>query len=815
MNKVISKYSVIKFSGSAISSENSLEHIEKIIQRAGANGRSTIIVISAIEKLTDQLSQINKNIDNKEAASAHLDEALNILKNFLSKAPKLLSELEKNLINELMSIKHEFGKARSEELKARILGIGEIISTKAIYEMLNNRGIKSVLLKAEECIQIRKKFQRNIINIDATAKKLTECLAPGNSVFLISGFIGCDDNKNLAILERGGSDHTLAAIAEIVGASSVEVYTNTSGFMSADPEKVSNCYQLSHLSYNEALELSHYGAHIVATSLLKTAIRKNFEIYVTNIKDTGLNDPTVISNRESQSDKIIKGISSISNVSLFKIDGSKLVSDAQLFEHIVPALEKANINILLLTSGSSYNSISIAVAKHETDKAESVLKLAIADLEIQPSSSIEKLNEVSIISIVGENMRLRPGVSGKFFSVLGRNGINILAISQGSSELNITVAITKKDEHKALNAVHDAFLLSETKTINLFLLGHGQIGKELLRQINNQSRELLDRLRLNLKIVLVANSKKFIFNESGFDFKDVHNLLEKSDLKFDLNEIIKSISAANLPSSIFIDCTASEKVACSYIELIKSNISIVTPNKKANSSSIAEYKSIKEALKRSNSQFYYETNVGAGLPVINTLNDLILSGDSIISIEGVLSGTLSYIFNNFKEGTKFSDILLNAKDQGYTEPDPRDDLSGLDVGRKILILARELGLNLDLEDISIENLVPAALQNLSVDEFLNQIQEYDIHFDKLLQESTIADKKLRYVANLSSNSATVKLVAVSNDHPLATLDGSDNMICFTTQRYNKRPLVIRGPGAGVEVTAAGVFADILRASSYL
>jgi len=519
-------------------------------------------------------------------------------------------------------------------------------------------------------------------------------------------------------------------------------------------------------------------------------------------------------------EKIESEITSMRDIALLRIQGAGMVGVPGVSKRVFGALSSENINIILITQDASEYSICFAITPEMAEKAKVIIDKEfgreIADKKIDPVF-VEK--NLAIIALAGENLKKVPGTAGKFFTALGKNGINVSAIAQGSSELNISAVIPKVDQKKAIDAINDAFLLSGTKKLHLFLFGCGQIGSTMLKQIAAQKDFLQKDKALEIKIIGIANSKKMAFSREGISINDWKKSLENGDPSSAENFVTKMIKL-NLPNSVFVDCTSNEEITKFYEKILRESISIVTPNKKANSGNLETYKKLKETAKKSNIKFLYETNVGAGLPIINTLNDLLYSGDKIIKIEAVLSGTLSYIFNSFNGEKSFSEIVLEAQKKGYTEPDPRDDLNGLDVARKLLILSREIGLPLEMNDIKVENLVPEDCRDTSsIEEFFNKLKTHDDYYSSKQKTASEKGERLCYIAKIVSDrtqsQASVNLHSIDKNHPFFSLSGSDNIISFTTNRYLERPLVIKGPGAGAEVTAAGVFADIIRIANYL
>lgn len=584
--------------------------------------------------------------------------------------------------------------------------------------------------------------------------------------------------------------------------------------MTANPRKVKKAFPIKEISYIEAMEMCHFGVKIIHPTVIQEAQRKNIPIVIKNKLNPDF--PGTVISKKTNHNFIIQGISSISDIALLRLQGSGMVGVPGVSKRLFGALSNEKINIILISQASSEHSICFAVEPNSAEQAknaiESEFSEEIKNNQIDPVF-IEK--NLSIIAIVGENMRHTPGISAKLFSALGKNGINISAIAQGSSELNISTVISKTDEEKALNAIHDAFFLSGTKTLNIFMIGCGQIGSTLLDQIQAQSASLQQNQSLEIKLIGIANSKKSFFDKDGIDLKNWKETLENSEPST-TEEFVEKMIKLNLPNSIFIDSTGNEKITENYEKILGNSISIVTPNKKANSGDYKTYLKLKETAKKSNIKFLYETNVGAGLPIINTLHDLLYSGDKIIRIEAVLSGTLSYIFNSFTGEKAFSEVVLETKQKGYTEPDPRDDLNGIDAARKILILAREIGLPLEMKDISVENLVPEdCRQTSSIEEFFSKLSTHNSDYSEKLAKAKTEGKRLCYIAKIENGKASVKLETVDSAHPFSALSGSDNIVSFTSTRYLERPLVIKGPGAGAEVTAAGVFADVIRIANYL
>ncbi|HYG19819.1 MAG TPA: bifunctional aspartate kinase/homoserine dehydrogenase I, partial [Ohtaekwangia sp.] len=605
-----------------------------------------------------------------------------------------------------------------------------------------------------------------------------------------------------------------AIFAGALAASALEIWTDVNGMMTADPRLVKKAFTVPQMSYEEAMELSHFGAKVIFPATMQPAMANRIPIWIKNTFNPSF-EGTVI-HADATNGKIIKGISSMNGVSLLSLQGSGLLGVVGASMRLFATLAREKINVILISQASSEHSICFAVENEFAQRA----KVAI-EREFQYEIRNEEIDEVgverdlSIVAVVGDGMKHSPGTSGRMFSGLGRNGINVMAIAQGSSERNISAVVSQADVAKALNALHEAFFLSDHKVLHIFLVGTGLIGNSLITMIRDQFEKLARENLLEINVVAVANSKKMLFQEEGLSLDECVDAMKASGEPMEMERFVEKMIALNLPNGIFVDCTSSEEVTGFYEPILAANISIVTPNKKANSGPMEKYRRLKQTAFKRGVKFLYETNVGAGLPVLNTMNDLLLSGDKVISIEGVLSGTLNFIFSSFGEGMKFSDVVREAKDKGYTEPDPRDDLSGMDVARKILILSRETGLPFELTDITVENLVPADCQgDITVEEFFRRLAGHDDAFEKLRGAAAARKEKLRYLAVLRNGKVQVELGSVPEQHPFYSLSGSDNIILLTTERYHERPMVIRGPGAGAAVTAAGVFADIIRIGHY-
>ena len=697
-----------------------------------------------------------------------------------------------------------------------ILSFGERNSCYIIAKVLNEKGIPASYLDARQVIKTDKNFGSAKVDFDLTYEKIKEHYSKHPEIQVVTGFIGTAKGGLTTTLGRGGSDYTAALVAAGLNAKHLEIWTDVNGVLTADPRKVKRAFTIPSMTYAEAMEMSHFGAKVIYPPTLQPALKKNIPLYIKNTFNPTFKG-TYISDKQDPSGHAVKGISSISGIALLTLSGSGLFGVHGIAARLFSCLAQAGINIILITQGSSEHSISFAIQPKSASKAKKRIEKEF-EYEMQMSivEPVKVEDNLSVIAIIGENMRYRPGISGRLFNALGNNGVNAIAIAQGSSELNISVVINQDDESKALNSLHEAFFLSETRELHLFMVGVGLIGSTLIKQIKDQADFLKENQAIELKIVGLSNSKTMVFNPEGIDLKNWKKDLAAAEEKANISMFVDKMRNLNLPNSIFIDNTANTGIANHYESILDASISISTPNKIATSSSYLQYQRLKTIAKKRGVQFMYETNVGAGLPVLSTLKDLINSGDRILKIEGVLSGSLSYIFNNYTEGRQFSDIVLEAKKLGYTEPDPRVDLNGIDVRRKIIILARETGLALEAADVKIENILPKACQEATtVEDFFVEIEKANAGFEKKRAKAAKAGKVLRMIASLDKGKAKIAMKEVDATHPFYTLSGSDNMIVFTTDRYKERPLVIRGPGAGAEVTAAGVFAEVITIGNLL
>jgi aspartokinase/homoserine dehydrogenase 1 len=807
---------VLKFGGSSVGTPERILSIVSILKTYYGRGDKFTVVFSAFGGVTDSLIEMAHLASEGDPKYQDVFESFS--KRHFDAIEKLLSGPLKQEIKDELYKNHEVLKnllagvflvrEASKRTMDYVLSFGERNSAFIINYVLQQHGIPAKYLNARQIIKTNKNFGNAKVDLKLTYEKIKEYYSQNSGIHIVTGFIASAKGGLTTTLGRGGSDYTASLLSAGLEADVLEIWTDVDGVLTADPRKVKKAFTISEMSYSEALEMSHFGAKVIYPPTLHPVMVNNIPLYIKNTFNPEFIG-TRISNKTQKQEKAVKGISSISKISLLTIQGSGLFGVPGIAGLVFSSLAQAGINVILITQGSSEYSISFAIdpanAKLAREVLEETFKNEIRSNLVDP---IKVENNLSTVAIIGEQMRYMPGIAGRLFNALGKNGINVVAIAQGSSELNISVVVSQKDEEKALNALHDGFFLSESNQLHLFIVGVGLIGKALIAQIAKQSNFLKTQKGTDLKIIGISNSQKMLFHEDGIDLHNWKDQLEQSEESADIQRFVTKMKHFNLPNSIFVDNTASKDVAEQYLAVLENSISISTPNKIANSADYDSYKHLHETARKRGVLFSYETNVGAGLPVISTLRNLIDSGDKILKIEGVLSGSLSYIFNNLALGKSFSSIVKEALDLGYTEPDPRADLGGLDVMRKILILSREVGFPLEMADISFEPILPSYLIDApDINSFFDQLPLQDENFTKLVFDSV--DQKLCVIAKLEGGKASVRLQKVGKESPFFNLDGSDNMIVFTTERYMERPLVVRGPGAGAEVTAAGVFAEIL------
>ena len=808
---------VIKFGGTSVATSKSLKNVFSIIENEKEN---TIVVVSALGGITDLLhdfisSKGNSSVDYlKEIEERHLEIIHGLSK--VENQSSLLSFLKQQL-NELETILEAVSTIDEITKKtiSKVLSFGEILSSKIIFELLNQRGNDISYLDSREIIFTKYHNNNEIIDEEKTGISISNNIELIDSKLIIMpGFIATDSNNEISNLGRGGSDYTASVMANYTNSEALEIWTDVSGVFSANPKIVKNSKAIESLSYKEAMELSFFGAKVIYFPTLQPLIEKSIPAYIKNTFDKDAIGTCISNKGENNEESTIKGISHIEKISLINFEGSGMVGVPGFSKRFFGALSERGINVIMITQASSEFSICVAVKESDANNA----KISI-DKEFEYEISQRKINECQIenslsnIAIVGDKMKSKKGVSGKLFSTLGNNNINIRAIAQGASERNISIIIDEKDNTKALNSLHEAFFENNCKNLHLFITGVGNVGSNLIRQISDQKKSLEESLGLKMKVMALSNSKKMLLSDTEIDLTDWKSKLDSSNIKSDNDKFLDFSIKQNLRNSLFIDNTANSDITVNYNKYLKNGIGIVTCNKIACSSELEKYLDLKSLSRTHNAPFLYETNVGAALPIINTLNNLINSGDQITKIEAVLSGTLNYIFNTFNKENSFYEVVKKAVDLGYTEPDPKIDLCGIDVSRKILILARESGEKIEFSDVQNISFLPdESINTESKEEFLESIKNNNDHFNKMLDKALKNKSRLKYVASLIDGKASVSLKEINENHPFYNLQGSDNITVFHTDRYKESPLVVKGAGAGGEFTASGVFADIIKAS---
>lgn len=811
---------IIKFGGTSIATPENIYQVFTILQEQLLH-QELAVVFSAFGGVTESLLSTAKlagagNLAYRKELNALAERHLKMVQQLIAvqRQARVMTFVEVRF-KELEDLFHGIFLIKENSAKTLdyVASFGERLSTFILAEALSGKGLPTTFVDARDLIRTNNRFGQARVDHQKTTELIKNFFAQHKGTKIITGFIASTENGETTTLGRSGSDYTASIFASALDATAVEIWTDVSGVLTSDPNLVYTAITIPHLSYNEAMELSHFGAKVIFPATMQPVMKKNIPIYIKNTFEPE-NKGTII-NGEPNKGGLIKGISSMSEISLVTVQGTGLLEEGAALSRVFKALAESKIKIILISQASSEQSICLAIKTEETSLAKKTLEKEFTyEIKSGEMEDVSLLHGLATLAVVGENMRQNPGTSGRLFRALGQNNINVVAIAQGSSELNISAVIPQADLQKALNALHEAFFLSETKVLHVFLVGTGLIGTALMKMIAHQQHKLVHENELDIQIHGLANSRFMAFHEDGFNINQEYVLNEK-DQPMDLDTFIAKMEEMNFSNSVFVDCTASQDVADRYARILEAKVGIVTPNKKANSSSLENYRMLKRIAKRRGVKFLYETNVAAGLPVINTLQDLMLSGDKVIRIEAVLSGSMNFIFSTLENGAPFSEVVRVAKEKGFTEPDPRDDLSGMDVARKILILGREAEQELEFEDITIQSMVPEdCMDTKSVVDFFEKLKKHDPNFSTLLDESITKGERLRFMATLEGGKATVGLKSLPESHPFSTLKGSDNMILMTTDRYNDRPMIIRGPGAGADVTAAGVFADVIRIGNY-
>jgi len=812
---------VLKFGGTSVADSKSISHVIEIIKKS--NATKQVVVVSALGGITNILIDMAEKASRGDSTFKNslpiLEERhLNPIQHFIpvTHQSEIISFLKTQLNNleELLESLFTLQELTPKSL-AKVSSYGEILSSKIIFQILKYANQDVVFKDARELLYTHEVNDREVINQTKSEQACKDFFNKETAeVILLPGFIATDENEEITNLGRGGSDYTAALIANYIDASILEIWTDVSGMYTAHPNLVSQALPIPFLSYNEAMELSHFGAKVIFPPTLQPLVEKEIPILIKNTFDAAAQGTKINKKGTSEGGNgtVVKGVSHIENVALINLEGSGMIGIPGFSKRLFECLSKKKINIIMITQASSEHSICIGLRSEDAKDAKKAIDTEF-EFEISLSRVEPALVEMNMtnIAVVGDNMKKHQGISGKLFSSLGSNNINIRAIAQGASERNISIIIDERNTQKALNSIHECFFETQTKELNLFITGVGNVGGKLLEQINQQQAYLLEHLRLKVRVIALANSRKMLLSAVPLDLENWRELLDQSKQTSDRESFFNHIKSLNLRNSIFVDNTANEEIAGEYNRYLEHNIGVVTCNKIACASSLSNYKELKRTARKFGTPFLFETNVGAGLPVIDTLNNLIASGDVIHKIQAILSGSLNFIFNNFTSSTTFASIVQAAQKEGYTEPDPKIDLSGVDVARKILILARESGFEEELASIDNKSFLPQEVLDTKNNEaFFKALEKHESHFQTLLAKASEKNCRLKYVAQLENGKASVGLQEIDPSHDFYNLEGSDNIILFYTNRYKNQPLIVKGAGAGAEVTAGGIFGDIIR-----
>ena len=810
---------ILKFGGTSVANAKNINLILSIVKKTADTSTKLVVVVSAFSGVTDLLILAAKKAAKKDNSFKEVvlqieekhKEAIEELITTSQQKP-LLDNINSD-INHLKTLLDGcflLGEL-SNRTSDRIMGFGELLSSQIIAKAMEQKVPNSGYKDSREIIKTNNHFGKAVVNFELSNQLIKDYFNSNtNRINVLPGFIASSTDGYSTTLGRGGSDYTAAILAGALNAEFLEIWTDVSGMFTANPKIVKQAQPIETISYQEAMELSHFGAKVLYPPTIQPILKLNIPIVIKNTFEPEAAG-TYISSERNKNENPIKGISHIDNIALLTLEGPGMIGVSGSSKRLFEVLSIENINVIFITQASSEHSICIGILNDDAKIAQVAIDKAF-EIEIFQNKINESVVEenLCIIALVGENMKNHQGLSGKMFSTLGKNNVNIRAIAQGASERNISAVINKRDIKKALNTLHECFFEDNAKQLNLFVMGVGNVGEKFIEQIHQQKKFLKENLKINLRVIALSNSRKMLFDEEGISLNNWKTSLENGEVA-NKESFISNVIALNLRNSIFVDVTANESISQTYTHYLKQNISVVTCNKIACSSAYENYNNLKQLSRKFNAPFLFETNVGAGLPIIDTLKHLIASGDKVHKIQAVLSGSLNFIFNNFDEKNSFHDVVKEAGVQGFTEPDPKIDLSGVDVARKILILIRESGYKMEIEEIANESFLPVeCLETKNNNDFFASLIKNAAHFENIYKEALAKDNRLKYVAKFEDGKASVGLQFIPKESPFYNLEGKDNIVQFYTDRYVDQPLLIKGAGAGAAVTASGIFADVIR-----
>lgn len=818
------KWTVHKFGGTSVANSERIEAVAKIIKRDHV--QKTGVVVSAMSGVTDQLLQLLEMASNrKESLKEHLDslkkkhlDAIEDLLPAINRTP-LVAAIQSDF-NDVEDILRGVWLTREYSTRTRdfISGLGEVWNAQFLNAKLQALGLKSEWLDARQILVVTPAVPTSNVLWEPSQKKLDHWVKSHTHAdyVVITGFVAQTEDGIPTTLGRNGSDYSGSIFGNLLNAENITIWTDVDGVMSANPKQVPGAVVVPELTYQEAVELAYFGAKVLHPSTMIPAMKKDIPIWIRNTFNPDFPGTKISKTCEHDHFSSVKGFSTVDKVALLNVEGTGMMGVPGISARLFTALNEKTISVILISQASSEHSICVAVPENQAAQAKLVTEQAFfSELYHGKISTVSVEPHCAVLAAVGESMSGIPGVSAKFFGALGKAGVNIRAIAQGSSERNISVVVGSDDATKALRAAHAGFYLSN-QTLSVGIIGPGLVGTTLLNQITGEHKRLKADFGIDIRVRGIINSRKMVLSNSGLNLSKWKHEIESAESPADMEAFIQHVHADYFPHTVIIDCTSSQDIAGRYVEWLKRGIHVITPNKKANTMPYPYYQELRKEGKRISKHFLYETTVGAGLPIIGTLRDLIQTGDEIIRIEGVLSGTLGYLFSSYDGKIPFSELVRQAKEKGYTEPDPRDDLSGTDVGRKVVILSREIGKNIELDEVPIRSLVPSKLEKVSIQEFVDGLSMINEEMAEMYRKADENGEVLRYVGVIDpAGGSRVELRTYPKTHPFAHIRGNDNIVAFTTKRYLNQPLIVQGPGAGPEVTAAGVFADLLRLSQYL